>query len=134
MEVSSIEHKMIKLIIFVLCSSPASIYATKCNLSDFDWGNIKRASKAIPKAGEYSIDWAAAAIPEGAGVCVKSVIIFYKCQNKTHCFAHSKTKRPSRDKDVSPFILPICADDPNDYPDFLRYAGIYLTVEETNKQ
>ena len=115
-------RQMIKLILFVLCSSLAPIHTTRCYIRNIYSDRIPEASKPTgwPR-GEYSIDWAAAAIPEGAGVCVKQVIIFYKCQNKTHCLAHSKTKRPSRDKDVSPFILPICAG-----PGYHRQTAIYF--------
>ena len=115
-------RQMIQLILFVLCSSPTPIHATRCYIRNIYSDRIPEASKPTGwPQGEYSIDWAAAVTPQGAGVCLEKVKIYYMCYNKTFCEGSSEAKFPSRDKDVSPFILPICAG-----PEYHRHTAIYI--------
>ena len=116
---------MIKLILFVLCSSLAPIHTTKCYIRNMYYHLIGEASKPLPQQGKYRIDWAAGVYPENRAVCLEKVMIYYMCYNKTLCNGKSEAKFPSRDKDVSPFILPICADNPNNYPEYFRHTAIY---------
>ena len=138
MEVSQIE--MIQFILFVLCFSPAPIHTTNCYIRSVYSDRIPEASKPLPQQGKYSIDWGAAFRPQGARVCLEKVMIYYMCHKKedssfvrSGCEGSSEAKYPSRDKDVSPVILPICADDPEDYPEYFRNTMLYFEVFRSSK-
>ena len=89
---------------------------------------IGEASKPLPQQGKYRIDWAAGVYPENRAVCLEKVMIYYMCYNKTLCNGKSEAKFPSRDKDVSPFILPICAG-----PEYHRQTAIYIEAFRSAK-
>ena len=101
---------------------------------------IGEASKPLPQQGKYRIDWAAGVYPENRAVCLEKVMIYYMCHKKedssfvrSGCEGSSEAKYPSRDKDVSPVILPICADDPEDYPEYFRNTMLYFEAFRSSK-
>ena len=85
------------------------ICKTKFSLQLF-FEKIRIYSRPLPERGQYSLDWAPSAKPEGAGVCLQTVIAYYNGPTKTCCdgWTKSKPKYPRRYNDPSPIILDLC--------------------------
>ena len=71
---------------------------------------IKIYSKPLPELGKYSLDWAPIAEPNGTGVCLDEVLVYYNGPTKKCCdgWKISEPKYPRRYNDPSPIILDLC--------------------------
>ena len=66
-------------------------------------------ASSSPAAGQYRLDWAAAAEPDGSGVCLSSVTVFYDGEDESCCKDYKQqTKSPHQDNDLTPFMLDLC--------------------------
>ena len=66
-------------------------------------------ASSSPAAAQYRLDWAAAAEPDGSGVCLSSVTVFYDGEDETCCRDYKQqTKSPNQDNDLTPFMLDLC--------------------------
>ena len=71
---------------------------------------IKDFSKPLPDQGKYSLNWAPVVKPNGTGVCLSKVVVYYNGPTEKCCdgWMKSEPKFPRENNDSSPIILDLC--------------------------
>ena len=104
---------MVLLFVWVVSELLTSLSSTQiCSqLTKFKIVATKIPASSSAEAGQYRLDWAAAAEPAGSGVCLSSVTVFYDGEGRTCCQDYKQqTKSPHNNDDLTPFLLDLCGE------------------------